>query len=245
MSPLPDTFDAYRRVVGTTGSEEVWWWYIGQTFAEIEGFPLIPVIQAETIMAYRVETVSPDQFRIDWREIGYFRDAASGEPAQAWTNPITGVRVASPRAFAEGPGSYTLTRAATGVDLAIVQPHARIEGADVSCRMLPNTQIALTQSERKRRGFPQRDGTMPPAGNWAEAHTVLSFYADANDLTQPSAPARGVYSFTLNALAPWMGFDGFAGKTIVRGIIVKATRDEPVNTVARQRLQAAFPSFFV
>ena len=82
--------DTHRRLMASATDQDVCWWYLGTTFAQVDGYPDIAALQAETIMIYRTETLSADCYRIHWREVGYFRDPASGEVAHDWLNPITG-----------------------------------------------------------------------------------------------------------------------------------------------------------
>ena len=236
-----DLFDAYRRILATTGSDEMWWWYFGTLTVEADGLPAVPLLEAETIMAYRTQELSPDSFRIHWREIGYFRDPRTGEIAAPFVNPITGQLLTPPRAFLEGPGHYTITRTADGVRLDIVQPHANIQGADVTLRELPDGRVLLQQTERKIRGLPLPDGTMPKEG--VQARTVLSFFANAADLDKPSARAEGSYSFTLDGLAPWLGLGAYTGRSVVNGILTKSTPAENQNATAQTRLLDLFPQF--
>ncbi len=236
-----DLFDAYRRILATTGSEEVWWWYFGTLMVDVDGLPSVPLLEAETIMAYRTQTLSPDSFRIHWREIGYFRDPRTGEIAAPFVNPITGHQLTPPRSFLEGPGHYTITRTEAGVRLDIVQPHANIQSADVTLRELPGGRVLLQQTERKTRGLPLPDGTMPKEG--MQAHTVLSFFANAADLDKPSAQAEGSYSFTLDGLAPWLGLGARTGGSTVHGILTKSTPAEHQNATAQTRLLDLFPQF--
>ena len=238
----------YRRMVATEGSGKTHWWYIGTTFIEIDGYPSIPVAQPETLMVYDTTTISNDSFSIVWNEIGYFRDCISGEIIDVWQNPITGERVAAPKSFIEGPAQYTISSAENEVSVALVQPNAIVAGVSVKTNIV-GERIWITQVERKSRGFPQRDGSLPEAGSsqTADAVTTLSFSSDVEALAgaSPSVPCIGYYEFRLGTLPEWMGFGDRRGRTVVKGVIVKCEAGEVVNRQSTERLRELYPNFFV
>ena len=248
MSALSQ-LDMHRRLMAGEGDQDVCWWYLGTTFAQVEGYPDIAALQAETIMIYRTETLTPESYRIHWREVGYFRDPASGEVAADWLNPITGETVAAPKSFEEGPSFYTITAKEGALHIELEQAHATVRGIEASFGQAGPGRISLTQRERKVRGFPMPDGTMPKADSGAisETTTVLSFFADDADMRLGNfghVACAGLYSFELSNLPPWMGFDGMAGRTLVKGIMRKTGLQEHLNGAAWERLTAAFPNYF-
>jgi hypothetical protein len=248
---MPDIsqLDTHRRIMASAEDGDVCWWYLGTTFAQVDGYPDIAALQAETIMIYRTETLSRESYRIHWREVGYFRDPVSGEVAEEWLNPITGEVLNAPRSFEEGPSFYTVTAAAGGLRIELEQAHATVRGIDVSFGQAGPGRVSLTQRERKVRGFPLPDGTMPQAGSAAlsETTTVLSLFADRAQLNAPAdaeVSCSGLYSFELSNLPPWMGFGAMPGRTMVKGIMRKTHPQEHLNASAWTRLSAAFPSYF-
>ena len=246
--PALSMLDIHRRIMASDTDADICWWYLGTTFLRLEGYPEIAALQAETIMIYRPETVSAHQYRIHWREIGYFRDPVSGEVATEWLNPITGVTVAAPNSFEEGPSAYTITQTGHGIVVDLDQAHATVRGIDVNIRDIGSGRLNLVQNERKVRGFPLPDGSMPSADSKAvsETATELSIFADrtAIEAAAPDPTCAGVYTFELASLPPWAGFGERKGSAVVKGIMRKASMHDAVNDVALTRLRAAFPGYF-
>ncbi len=200
-------------------------------------------------MVYRVETISPKKFSIHWREIGYFRDPLTGEIAESWINPITGQNVRCSQVFEEGPGCTTVTATPEGIDISLAQPFAIVRSVDTAISVADG-QISLAQTERKQRGYPQEDGSLPEPGaeGTSEGVTVLSIFGnrnEVNDDTKNWVASSGSYEFGLSTLPPWMGFGDRVGRTTVRGVLRKAAIDEPTNLVAWTRLQTLFPNYFI
>ncbi len=244
-----DLFTAYRKVYNSLDDGISFWWYFGTTTVEIPGEPTVfPVTQAETVMSYRTETVGPDEYKMHWLEIGSFRDLLTSELPKTWQNPVTGKTVTAPTNFDEGPSCFTIKRAGNGVEMSLVQAHANVIGVK-SRHRVENGRCLLVQEERKHRGFPSADGTLPEPGQpgSTEALTVLSVYADVaalNDPTVKSVPSNGVYSLDLGVVPPWMGFKDNVGKLKVNGIMQKAAANEVLNKSAWDRLHAFYPDFF-
>ena len=240
-----DALAAYRRMFATATDGVAAWWYFGTAFAEIPGYLSLPVIQAETLMIYKTTTLSADAFRMDWWEIGYMRDLATGEIARAWTNPLTGATVAAPQKFEEGPAHFLIARDGAGLKLELTQAHARIERVDVVFSEADG-RVLLEQTERKVRGFPLPDGSMPSldSADVSAARTTLSIQAARADLVNPSAPCSGAYDFELRKPPGWMGFGDRPGTAMTRGAMVKAGLNEQINPIAWRRLQQLFPDCF-
>jgi hypothetical protein len=240
-----ETLQAYRRMVATPDDSSVDWWYAGWTFVEIDGHPEIPLMSVTAIMSYRTETLDARRFRIHWSEIGIFRDPATGEAPREWVNPVTGKRIAPPRQFEEGPGAYIVSAAGASVALELLQPHAHVHALGARMRE-ESGRIYVNQVERKWRGFPLADGSLPAPGSAAgfEAVTQLSFFASAADSRGTGnafVPCQGTYLFTLSGVPGWMGFGERAGRTITRGVITKAPPGVPLDPVSYRRLGATFP----
>jgi hypothetical protein len=243
-----DLFSAYRKMFGSTTDGESCWWYLGTTFVKIPGCPEIPVILPETIMVYRTETVSDQEFRLHWLEVGCFRDLLTGELVESWTNPVTGAVVAAPNSFAEGPACFTIRAAGNGLEMSLVQAHAHVLSVQAETTLIDG-RVMLTQTERKVRGFPKADGSLPEPGSpgTTTALTTLTVFSDLAELRDPAvdwAGSTGVYSLDLDILPPWMGFGGLTGATRVSGIMHKSSVADRVNRGAWDRLQTLFPSFF-
>ena len=238
-----DLLRTYRDVLAAPQDGEVCWWYMGTTFAQPESQPEMAVLQAETIMVYRTVTTSPTSFKMFWREIGYFRDPGTGEIARSWLNPVTGRAMAAPPSFQEGPSCYTVALNGDRLAISLVQAHALVKGIEVSVQQRDG-RVTVTQTERKRRGFPLPDGTMPdPESETAcSTCTVLTLFAD--EAAQENETCAGLYSFELDQLPGWMGFGAASGRAVVKGVMRKADLHTQVNPIAWGRLRSLFPDFF-
>lgn len=243
MTSPSDRFDLYLRMVAAPRDGLVYWWYFGTTTVEKPGLPPIPVLNAATLMVYRVETLAPERVAIHWDEVGCFRDYVTGQPVPDWLNPLTGRRMRAPQQFAEGPARYEVTPSPEGVAIELLQPGANV----LSVKAGWSTQgdrACLTQVERKWRGYPDANGRLPPPDSGAgfEAVTELVF------LDRPDADGsatEGLYTFALAGTPPWMGFEPDAqARTVTRGLIRKAAPGAPPDPVVDARLRAAFPAFF-
>ena len=247
MTP-EDKFKIYRRLLASAADEEVSWWYMGTTCVVLEDGTSVPVSHPETVMIYSLQTVADVEFRIHWREVGYFRDPVTGDIASSWLNPITGATVSCPSSFEEGPATYTVCRTDSGLDITLEQNHAIVRSITMDMVYTDN-QIIVTQTERKVRSFPDQDGIIqePDEDGGAEAQTTLMFSAKADDFNSDQKTcinASGTYEFRLQTIPKWMGFKSKAGHTIVNGVIAKGRPDEKINAVAWDRLNQLYPKFF-
>ncbi len=243
-----DALDAYRRTL-TSGDDAVTaWWYLGTTTFVTDGHPEIIVNHVETVMLYRAEPIGADAFRVPWWEIGLFRDAATGEVVDDWVNPLTGVTRAAGRTFEEGPSGYTISREPTGTGIRLtdaVQAFAAVESATIDVATV-NGRVQITQTERKIRSFPGRNGIPDlDAGEGSRSHTVLQWFAEESDLVgdAPSVPATGLYSLDI-AAPSWLGMEGRAGTFAVKGLMRKAPLDVPLNPRGWSDLKRLFPQYF-
>ena len=239
-----DYFDTYRKMFTSTTNEDVCWWYCGAVFKQIEGLGEVPMSQAETLMAFKTESLSPDAIKITWREIGYFRDLATGEIVTAWHNPFTGNTEVRSKSFVDGPAEYTVTRKADGVQVELTQSHARIKNVSL-VTTVANGQISLVQTEDKKRSYARPDGSWPDVDSpeASEIRTVLAIYGSAADVADPAKTnvrAGGYYhsgSSIKDGPGAW-------GKSVVKGVMQKARADEKLNPIAWQRLKQIYPEFF-
>lgn len=239
---------AYRRMLAAPDDSAVCWWYSGWTFVEIAGHGEIPLSSVVAIMRYDTETRSNAGCKIRWSEIGAFRNPATSQPPERWTNPVTGLSVQIPRSFEEGPGSYTIALAPGPgtVALTLEQPFAEVRELSAHIRR-DGDRVFIVQTERKVRGFPLADGSLPPPGSASgfEAETILSFFAAAGDALADRGefvPCQGIYRFTLSGIPPWMGFGALQGRTVTRGVISKSLPGAAIDPTGRELLAQIFPT---
>jgi hypothetical protein len=234
---------ACRKMFATLGDGRVVWWYCGGVTAPREGVGLVPHVQAETVMVYRTRDVGPESFTIDWTEVGYLRDIATGEPLDGGFNPFTQRTEPYPKTFVDGPATFTVRRVGEGVDIHLVQSGAQIEGEHLA-HAVGARSVGLVQTESKRRTFHRPDGTLPPleSPEATQIQTVLSMWsprAGVDDATVRNASAAGFYRS-----GSQRGSSGGWASTVVAGVMRKARPDERVNPQAWVRLQQRFPQFF-
>lgn len=241
-----EKFRAYRALLGRPDDGLVYWWYAGTLIALVDGLPPLPVIQATTLMIYRLETLSHSSFAIHWDEVGYFTDFATAEPVGEWLNPLTGRQVTAPRTFVEGPGRYLVTQLAAGLDIQQQQPGARIKSIELVWTRR-GERLTMLQTERKYRGLPEQDGSLPAADSASafEACTRLTFSGDVALQSDNADAGRcgGSYDFRLAGLPAWLGMDEFTGSAVVSGVIRKTGAIAPQFARATQALTQLFPDF--
>lgn len=241
-----EKFDTYRRMFATPEDSVVCWWYTGMSYVGLPEHPDIPISQVAAIMTFRTESVSADVFRIHWSEIGVFTNAVTGEVPSTWTNPVTGALVDVPKSFFEGPGVYTVRADEDGVRLDVEQPGARIHELRVDFRR-SGDRVAFVQLERKQRGYPRPDGTLPSLAHQPglDALTELEFFTSASELAKPPGEelrVQGTYRFTLSGIPAWLGFGDLPGYTRTLGSITRARPGERVNAQAWRMLEERFPT---
>lgn len=240
-----DLFDVYRRTFASRDPDElVVWWYCGFVVSRREGVGDIPLTQAETIMVYRTRDLDADTFAIDWTEVGVFRDIATGETMPGWFNPFNGITTPHPKSFVDGPATFTVRRQREGIDIALVQHNARIDGVKLDVSVNPTT-IGLVQTETKTRTFHRPDGSLPPLDGPEATHidTVLSVWsakADLDDRDLANVPSRGYYTSGSKSSAQASSW----ASTSVKGVMRKTRVDDRFNPIAWDRLQGFYPDFF-
>lgn len=243
-----DAFDIYRRTLTSREEEESAWWYLGTTTVEIDGYPEIIVNHVETVMIYGSQSLGEDSYRVPWWEIGAFRDAITGEVPTEWVNPITGVTIEPAKKFEEGPSGFSIRRDGAGgiAMFDAVQAFAALESCDITVGEV-GRRVVITQVERKTRSFPGKDGIPDlSAGEGSRSRTVLQWFADRDELDRgaPSVAATGMYSLEI-ATPAWLGFGDLPAKFMVKGLMVKAALEPPLNPRGWHDLQQLFPECFV
>lgn len=237
--------DAYRKIFASTSAESVCCWYFGTLFIRPADGPEIPVLHAETIMAYRANKTAPTGLTLDWTEIGLLRDLVSGALMRGWINPLNGKSITMPATFRDGPGQYRVIPNESGLAVTLRQGGANVEGVEVILAA-EGSRVTLRQTERKVRGLPAQ-ATASDIARLPKSTTILTWWADRSELDDPScvsATASGAYSFETNALPDWAGLANLAGTTMVRGVMRKARASEVLNPATWSTLKSAYPDFF-
>jgi hypothetical protein len=190
-----------------------------------------------------------DELRIDWEEIGCFRDLATGQVASSWFNPFTAATLPLPRSFSQGAATYTFKRAPEGATVQLEESLARVTKSGVTAQ-LTKGRLVLTLSETKIRSFPKLDGGRQPPDiallDVTQDRTVISLIgaADAASMPTGSAAAAGLYSTVYDDLPSWLGFGDRLGGCLARGIMRRAALTERVNAATWRALQQLHPRYF-
>lgn len=244
--PEFDLYEAYKRVVATTRDEVICWWYSGIISAQLDDGLDIPCTGCQTLMAFKVQHLSPTSLRIDWLETCLLRDLETGELNPYFDNPLTGRRAPLASTFYDGPVTYFVSKNGDGVDLRIVQHEAEILSTSVSATV-SNGRILFRQGEEKRRAFAQQSsGGDKEAG--VHLQTELLFAADLADATNPASEnvaASGYYDAAIaGMISKWMDFSPRTGHSRVKGVMRKARADEIVSPKSWAIFREHFPDFF-
>ncbi len=222
-----DPLATYRRMFasGANGAECLWW-YFGFQPIDVPDVGPVPTGQVATLMGYLTEDQGRDAVAIHWREVGAFRDIATGAAATPWPNPITGAVDQRRPGMEDGPGLYTVRKSGSGITVALDQARATIKDVRIDATVVGD-RVCLTQNEDKERTF---------GGNTQAIRTTLKIYASLADLRGKAAdvPARGFYSVLLPA----------TGKYSVTGIMEKTAMNDKRDPIAWERMKAAYPGYF-
>lgn len=226
-----DLYALYRKMFSSTADDAVCcWWYLGNSRMDVPDIGNVSTSQVETCMIYKTQNVGADSVKVSWKEIGVFRDIATGELPGPWLNPETGKTEPRRVSLEDGPAHYTVSRAHGGVHIDLDQTHARVQA--VSALFSVNDgRVCITQTEDKIR---QVDTPEP-----LPIRTVLKIYASLADLQVPgvaSVKASGFYYAGTTDPA----IKGFS----INGLMQKAAVDEKLNPIGWQRMRAAYPTFF-
>ena len=241
-----DLYEAYKRTVASTEDGIICWWYFGVIAAHLDDGMEIPCTGCQTLMAFKVEHLSPTQLRIDWLETCLLRDLERGELNDNFVNPITGRTSPLASTFYDGPVTYIVTKNGAGVDLEIRQHEAEILSTSVTATVADG-RIVFKQLEEKVRAFNQQS-TGAPKVKGAHLQTQLLFTADLASATDPatvSAASSGYYLAAVTGMiSKWMDFGDRKGNSTVKGVMHKAAADEIVDPKAWAIFQQKFPDFF-
>jgi hypothetical protein len=227
-----DLYAVYRKMFSSTVNDaECCWWYFGSAPMNVPGVGEVPVSQAETCMVYKTKDLGADTVKVYWKEIGIFRDIATGELPGPWINPTTGNPEPRRQALQDGPAHYTISRTSDGIHIDLDQAHASVQKV-TPVFTVENGRVCITQIEDKIRDV----DTLKPS----PIQTVLKIYASLDDVKDPqkmSVKASGFYT---------AGTTNHKGSGIwaIYGLMQKAAVDEKLNPIAWERMRRAYPKFF-
>jgi hypothetical protein len=223
-----DPLTVYRQMFASTADRATCcWWYFGTMARDIPDVGRVATAQVETLMVYRTEAIDADGFHMPWREVGVFRDIASGAPATQWFDPVTATTEPRRPAFEDGPGRYTIRRSGQGLALALDQAHATIHGVAVGAA-IAGDRLCLTQTEDKARALVS---TAP-----ATVRTTLKIYASLAAIRSGAADVAAAGFYSVKARD--------SGALFVSGLMQKAAPDAKISPVGWERMKAAYPDFF-
>ena len=223
-----DPFAVYRQMFASSASgDECCWWFMGALPLIVDDVGPVDTVQEETLRAHRTENVGEDLTHLHWREVGVFRDIATGLIPEKWFNPITGQAVPRLSSLKGGPAHYTVRRSGKGIAVELTLPNSQVQGITVSAT-INGDRVCLTHIEDKVRAMAPN----PPTTR----RTTFKIYASLAELRggNPSVSARGFYGVR----------EMRTGSIFVNGLMQKARMDEKVNPLAWTRAEMAYPTFF-
>jgi hypothetical protein len=242
-----DALERFVRLRSSPGHEPVMWIFDGVLLAKPEGRLARPLVRSSGVSLTQVRPRAPGVYDFRLEEVGYFRDLASGEVLERWTNPLTG-REVQPRNY-RTPESLELRPG--GPRAPSMPPEIEFQGAlttlaevagmvamteDLYVRVPAAAAVAATAGAAARPARPERFlaslGTYP---------------ASASDLRRDAAgwvDCQLSYA-TMNSFADWLGLGDMPGVQNLRlaGRKVRHTEREAIPACLRERIGRDHPTF--
>ncbi len=85
-----EALERFVRLRSSPGHAPVMWLFDGVLLAKPEGGVARPLLRSSGVTLTQVRPRGPGLYDFRLEEVGYFRDLASGEVLERWTNPLTG-----------------------------------------------------------------------------------------------------------------------------------------------------------
>lgn len=87
-----DALTTYLRIRSRLDGASIFYPYRGTIFGRPIGQSAVPLFDVEGFSWDRLAIVGPGLYRIDTVEAGYFLDLVTGQPLDAWINPLNGLK---------------------------------------------------------------------------------------------------------------------------------------------------------
>jgi hypothetical protein len=215
-APRVDSDAALQRFVrlrSSPGHAPVMWVFDGVLLAKPEGRVAVPLVRSSGVSLTQVRPRGAGLYDFRLEEVGYFRDLASGEVLERWTNPLTG-REVRPRNY-RTPESLQLRP--EGPRAPSMPPEIEFHGAlttlaevaglvamaeDLYVRVPASAAVAATADAPARAA--RRERHLASLGTYA---------ASARDLQRPASEwvdCQLSYA-TMNSFADWLGMADVPG----------------------------------
>jgi hypothetical protein len=239
--------ERFVRLRSSPDHAPVMWVFDGVLLAKPEGDVARPLLRSSGVTLTQVRPRGPGLYDFRLEEVGYFRDLASGEVLERWTNPLTG-REVRPRNY-RTPESLQLRP--EGPRAPAMPPEIEFHGAlttlaevaglvamteDLYVRVPATAAVAATAVAPARAARPER-----------HLASLGTYTARASDLRRPASEwvdCQLSYA-TMNSFAEWLGLAGTPGMQNLRlaGRKVPHTDREAIPPWLRERIARDHPGF--
>ncbi len=243
----PDALERFVRLRSSPSHAPVMWLFDGVLLAMPEGRVAQPLLRSSGISLTHVLLRGPGVYDFRLEEVGYFRDLASGDVLERWTNPLNGrvvqprnyrtperleLRADGPRGVSTPPGIEVRGQLTTLADVAGIV--AMAEDLFVSVPATPAVAATAVAAARDAR----------PARHLASLGT---YTASTRDLQQPDdrwVDCQLSYA-TMNSFADWLQLGGMPGMQNLRlaGRKLPHTDLDAIPVWLRERLAREHPTF--
>ena len=249
-APQADSTEALERFVrlrSSPGHAPVMWIFDGVLLAKLEGRVAQPLVRSSGVSLTQVRPRGPGVFDFRLEEVGYFRDLASGEVLERWTNPLTG-REVRPRNYRtpeslqlrpQGPRAPSMP---AGIEFhGAMTTLAEVAGLvamteDLYVRVPATVAAAATSAAPARAARPER-----------HLASLGTYTATARDLRRPATEwvdCQLSYA-TMNSFADWLDMADLPGVQNLRlaGRKLPHTDGEAIPAWLRSRIARDHPGF--
>ena len=224
-----DTLLTHVRMRAHPDGRAVYWWYSGTFYGQITGQRTLPLLGIEGLSINRCTPAGDRVFAYSLREAGWFKDLATGQVLDEWSNPLTG-RIVTPKHY-YSPQQTRFVGSTVEPVLTAPMPGLEYVGylgrPEVFAGSLWSSEELFVRT------------TDPSTGAGRVQTSLLTLQAAAQDLGRSATrfvPATMAYQ-TLASWRPWMEMGDVPGVISWRlyGRKVASVAELPPAIVARTR----------
>jgi hypothetical protein len=247
LSPK-DNLEAFIRLTKSTNPDDVTvGWFGGRVFSVIGDTQLIkPLFDVEGFGIGRTLPQPDGSFRSLWREVGYYKDLASGKIMETWANPLLDGEVVETYPINNDPVNSHL------------RPEFRLGFGATKDEHAETIKFVMPwhfQGPHAMAGFDVNIGWKSPLdpkvwkrespGEWVRVSEYQQWRVDANELVDRSVPSLKPYGSwnRIAAWLPWMLMGQKPGHLFYRSHTLKLARVEDLPPHVLAYTEKRFPKY--